>query len=372
MSASRLLSAAVSVLCLALAGCGGDDEADVARLLDRAFDQPIESADVELDSTLSVRGVPQVDRPIRLRASGPYRSIPGRPPEFDIDLTVGVEGRAASIDTGRVTVGDRAFVKFQDSFYELPGDQVDAANRAFQDGRGRSDRLGGLGIDPRSWIRSAEDEGEEEVVGVRTRHLSGRLDVRRVIGDLNRFVARAGPTLGTGSAAPRPLPRSVLDKAAQVVRDPTFDVYVGVDDDRIRRLSTNVQIEVPEADRRMVRGLEAGSLELTLEFRNVGGDQRIVAPVRSRPLSELTKQLGGAGALGLGALGGAQSRGGQGRLPGAGGEGGTGGGGEGKGAGGAPGSSSDPEAMQRYADCLDKADPRDTAALQRCSRQLRR
>ena len=359
-----------AALGILLPACGTDNDRDeVAKILDRAFDRPIDSADLDLDSTIRVRGVPALDRPIRVRASGPYTSVKGKPPQFDIDLKVGVEGGGASIDTGRVSVGDRAFVKFQGSFYELPRDQVVEANRAFEGDRTQRNRVGGLGVSPRSWIASAKDEGEEEVAGVKTKHLSGQLDVRRVVADLNRFVARAGKTLGAGAAVPRPLPPSVLEKISQVVRNPTFDVYVGSDDNRIRRLSANVQLEVPETDRRQVRGIEGGTLELTLEFRDVGGDRRIVAPARSRPLSDLTKQLGGAGALGLGGLGGAG--GGQGDSD----QGGQtpqppqqqqtpqqpqgGGGGE-------------AETFQRYADCLEQAGPQNTAAQQRCSQLLQR
>ena len=76
---------------LIVAGCGGgDDQKEVTQLLDRAFNKSLDSADVDLDSTIRVRGLPQLERPIRIRASGPYRSQKGRPPEFDIDLKIGV------------------------------------------------------------------------------------------------------------------------------------------------------------------------------------------------------------------------------------------------------------------------------------------
>ncbi|MDQ3647233.1 MAG: hypothetical protein M3433_01355 [Actinomycetota bacterium] len=361
MRALGLVLPVFAALGLLLAGCEeGSDRDEVAEILDRAFARPIGSANVDLDSTIRVRGVPQLDRPIRVRAGGPYKSAKGKPPEFDIDLKVGVEGGGASIDTGRVSVGDRAFVKFQGSFYELPRDQVVEANEAFEGHRAKGSRLSELGVNPRSWIRSAKDEGDEEVAGVKTRHISGQLDVRRVMADLNRLVARAGKTLGAGAAVPRPLPTPVLDKISQVVRNPSFDVYVGADGGRIRRLSTNVQLDVPQADREHVRGIEGGALELTLELRDVGGEQRIMPPAQSRPLSDLTKQLGGAGVLSLGGFGGTGRQGGQGPQP--------------------PqrqspprpqeGGGGDAETFQRYADCLEHAGPQNTAAQQRCSQLL--
>jgi hypothetical protein len=369
---------------LFVAGCGGgDDQKEVTQLLDRAFNKSLDSADLELDSTIRVRGLPQLERPIRIRASGPYRSQKGKPPEFDIDLKIGVEGGGASVDTGRISLGDRAWVKFQGAFYEVPSDQVKQANKAFRGGQKKRAEVKGGGVNPRGWITSAKDEGEEEVAGVETTHVSGQLDVKKMVADLNKFVSRAGKSLGAGAAVPKPLPQSTLDKISQVVRNPTFDAYIGTEDERVRRLSANVQVSVPEADRQQAQGIQGGALELTIEFRDVGKPQKIEAPAQSRPLSDLTKQLGGAGALGLG---GALGQGGQG------GQGGQAPGGQAPGgagatpqvpqvpqapqAGGTGGSSSggggnEAEAFQRYADCLDKADPQDTAALQRCSELLR-
>lgn len=371
MRALGFLCTAVLAACgLLLAACGGDDQEDVTKLLDRAFSKSLKSADVNLDSTIRVRGVQQLDRPIRVRASGPYRSEKNQPPEFDINLSIGVEGGGASINTGRVSVGDRSFIKFQGGFYEVPRDQVESANKEFAGGRERRKQVRGARVNPRKWIESAKDEGDEEVAGVETTHVSGQLDVKRMVADLNSFVGRAGKSLGAGAAVPKPLPQATLDKIAEVVKNPTFDVYVGKEDERIRRLSTNVQLTVPEADRQAARGIEGGSLELTIEFRKVGQPQKIEAPAQSRPLSDLTKQLGGAGALGLGGALGTGQNGSQG------------------GSAGTPqvpqqqtpqtpqapqsgSSGGDTETFQRYADCLDKADPQDTAALQRCSELLR-
>jgi hypothetical protein len=89
----------------------------------------------------------------------------------------------------------------------------------------------------------------------------------------------------------------------------------------------------------------------------VNGDQRIEAPANSRPLSELTSSLGGNGLLGGGgSSGGAtpapvqpDAGGGTSTLP-------------------AP----DADDFERYSDCLDKAAPEDTAAIQTCAKLLQR
>ena len=70
---------------VALASCGGDeDQDDVEGLLDRAFSGGIQSADLELDAELRLEGSPSLERPVRLQASGPFRSNDDMLPSADI------------------------------------------------------------------------------------------------------------------------------------------------------------------------------------------------------------------------------------------------------------------------------------------------
>ncbi len=86
-----------------------------------------------------------------------------------------------------------------------------------------------------------------------------------------------------------------------------FDVYVGKDDDVIRRVSATLEVTVPEADRERFNGIEGGSLRISIELSDVNGDQTVEAPPDSRPIKDLSTQLGGFGALGGQGLGGATS-----------------------------------------------------------------
>jgi hypothetical protein len=88
-----------------------------------------------------------------------------------------------------------------------------------------------------------------------------------------------------------------------------------------------------------------------VEFTNVNGDQEIEAPAHARPISSLTRSLGGTPGLG-----GITSEEGGGTLPANPNDTQSGG----------PGS----EQFQAYAECLDKARPEDTEALQRCAELL--
>jgi hypothetical protein len=358
---------------VALASCGGDeDQNDVEGLLDRAFSGGIHSADLELDAELRLEGSPSLDRPLRVQASGPFISHEDQLPSADIELKIGTDGGGQTITTGLLTTGDRAFVKFQDVYYEQPPAQVRRANAALRRNRSQDSSLAELGFDPRGWLADAQDEGDADVAGVETNHVSGALDVESVLRDFNRFVRRSGATVqgATGSEPPEQLTGAQIAAISESVSNPSFDVYVGKEDGLVRRVSGRVEFEVPADLRVRLGDIKSGAFEFSLELADVNGDQEIEAPAKARPLSELTRSLGGSSALdslGSGITG--NGDGSQGSL------------GEstpeitppsnGQGDGGQlpPESTTTPEAedFKEYAECLDDARPEDTEALQRCA-----
>jgi hypothetical protein len=341
-------------VCLASCG-GGNDSEDVQALLDQAFAHPVHSADMKLDATLQVKGSSSLEKPIRIQASGPFEGQKGTLPSIDLTLRVG-NGGGQTIETGFLSTGKRAFVKFQDVYYEQPAAEVRKANESLSQGKGKGQSLKSLGLQPRNWLGKATDRGEETVAGVDTQHISGTLDVKAILTDLNQFVRRSRGAINgaTGQAPPRPLRKSDIDAIASVVKDPTFDVYVGKDDDTIRRIAGHIQVTVPPRDQAQVGGIKGGSLEFSVEFRKVNEPQKIVAPAKARPLSDLTRSLGGADALkGLG-------------------------GGSSGGSAGPEGNSTPPtattgpdtQAFKDYSNCLEKAKANDAEALQRCAQLL--
>ena len=314
---------------------------------------------MKLDAELKVQGVKGLgDTPIRLSASGPYIGGQNKLPQLDMDVKLGARGQGQSLETGLVSTGDRAFVKFGGEFYEQPQANVDAANKDLASRKGSRDNP--LGIDPGGWVTDAKTEGDDKVGGVDTTHVSARVDVEKLLADLNELARKGAGAVG-GTTAPQPLTRAQLDAAAKTVKDPTFDVYVAKDDETIRRMSGNLEIAVPEEERAQTNGITGGSLRFTLELSDVNGDQKVEEPAKSRPLSDLSRQLGGAAALG-GALGGGQGGGsgttttpGTTTAP--------------EGTGGA-GAANDPEAIRRYIACLDRTSPSDDAARERCRSEL--
>ena len=348
-------AALVLVPAVLVAGCGGDDTGSVRELVDRAFKEEIRSAKVNLDVSIDLKGVQQLKDPIKLKLSGPYQSVgEGKLPKVDWDLAVRAAGQ--SFAAGFASTGDNAFVNFQGTDYEVGKQAVAQINQqlAAAQKQGSQRGLSQFGVNPRNWLVEAKDEGEEEVAGVETTHVSSALDVNRFLDDVNKLVGQAGNIPGGQQA--RQLTEAEKKQIRDVIKNPRFDLYVGKDDDVIRRLSADLSFDVPENRRRQLNGMTGGTIRFSVEFTDVRKPQTVQAPSGAKPISELTSRLGGVAGLGAGA-GGGQS-------------GGSGSSGSGSGSG-EPGPAANNEAFQAYSECLQKANPNNAAALDKCADLLR-
>lgn len=363
-----LVLALLALVAGLVAGCGGGSEEDAKALLKRGFKESIPSANVTIDLSAKVDGVPQLNQPVRFKLGGPYKSNgPKQLPSLNWDVSV--SGGGQTFSAGLISTGDQGFVNFQGTNYQVDDSTMAQLKQAAASGgTSGSKSLKQFGVDPLNWITDASVEGDSDVAGVKTKHVTSGIDVEKLFQDLNKIVARAGGAVG--QAAPSQLSPKVIDQIKDVVKDPKVDVYVGKDDNKIRRFALSLDFQVPEKEQAQARGIKGGNLTVSVEFAGVGEPQTIQAPANAKPISELGKQLQGlGGALGAtggigGTSGGGSSPGGSSGLPG-----GTPGGEPGSAGGG--GKSPSSEQFQKYAQCLNNAKPSDTAALQKCSELLK-
>jgi len=299
----RLRRALASVLlipaALVLGGCGGKDEKELQGLLDKGFNTPVGSAEVSLEIGISVKGVKQLEEPVRLKLAGPYKSG-GRERIPSLDWDVSLRGGGTSFTGGLISTGENAYVTVSGAAYEVGEKPVAQLNRQVAESsraQPKDRSLKDLGINTSKWLDELEDKGGEKVGGVETTHVAGRVDVRRFVDDLNRVVERAGK--GFGQQAAPTLPDNVREQIAKVVKNPEFDVYVSKDG-RLRRLSVDLRFAIPEGQRQQAGGAESGTVTFDLEFSSIGKARPIAAPRDARPLSDLRAVLGGLGALGGG------------------------------------------------------------------------
>src|SRR4051812_29005716 len=342
-----LVVAALSAVLFA--ACGGGSSADVKDTLDKAFKTPIKSARIDLEVSLNVDGVKQLNGPVKLSVQGPYESGGSQTiPKADWDVAASASGQ--NFSAGFISTGDNAWIGFQGQNYEVGKAAVAQINQQIKQaaGQNKSKGFSQFGIDPRDWLTDAKDEGTDKVGGVETDHVSAALDVSKFVDDLNRLVKKAGGRTGSTAQITPAQKKQIED----VVKNPRFDVYVGKDDHIIRRLSADLSFSVPSDKQAQLGGLKSGTLSFSIEFADVGKPQTITAPANAKPLAELTSQLGGLGSV----LGGGSSS--------------SGGSSSGSGSSGS-GSGPSSAALQAYSKCLQKADPSKPAELQKCADLLK-
>jgi hypothetical protein len=350
-----LLAVAAGAMALGLAACGGGGESKSAKqTLDTAFSTPIKSADLSMDLQVKLDGSQQLSGPIQLRVTGPYHNNgQNQLPEMDLQASLSAGG--TTVPFGFTTTTKNVWVSVQNQAYELGTQATAQINRQLQQqkksGQGKTP-LSQLGIDPLSWVKDAKEEGDANVAGTSTKHVSGTLDVSKMLDDLNKAVKKAPAGLG-GTQKPQPLTDKQRSEIQKVVKDPRIDVYVAKSDNTLRRIAANLELSVPENQRSQVGGVKGGTVAFSIEFANVGNAKAVSPPKHARPLSDLTNQLGG----GLGGLG----AGGSGSGSGSSGSNGS----SGSGSSGSP-SASD---FQKYSECLRKAGS-DTSAQAKCAQSL--
>ena len=336
-------------------GSSGGNDKDATALLQTAFHQPIKSADVNFDLEVQVQGVPALKNPISVKFAGPYvNNGPGKLPSMDLNATIAGSGQ--SVPFGLTSTGDNFYVKVRDQAYEVGKQNVAQINQQLaQQGAGKpKTTLSELGIHPSTWLTDAKNEGDSKIGGTDTTHISATLDVGKLLDDLNQVVQKA-PAGGLGGASKPPqLSADQKKQIEDVVKDPHIDVYVAKSDNTVRRLATNLTISVPKDQQAKVNGITGGTIQVSIDLANVGGNQQVKPPANAKPISDLAGQLNALG----GSLGTGSSSGSGSSPPGA-----------AQGGSAGSGSSTTPSAKQfeDYGNCIQKAGGNNAAAIQKCA-----
>jgi hypothetical protein len=197
---------------------------------------------------------------------------------------VSVSGGGQTFSAGLISTGDRAFVNFQGTNYEVGQATMAQLQQAAASGGTSGTRsLKQFGVDPLNWIKDASKQGDANVAGVSTQHVSAGIDIAKLFTDLNKVVSRAGGAVG--AARPQQLTPQVIDQIKKVVHDPKFDVYVGKSDNKIRRAALSLQFTVPQQAQASARGVTGGNVSLSVELARRSPRPRMPGRSRSSPSS---------------------------------------------------------------------------------------
>jgi hypothetical protein len=340
-----LLIAATALAALALAACGGDDggDEDPKEVLDATFnnDQQVDSGVIDLTFDLAAEG----EQPGEMSATltGPFQDQEGGFSQFDVDAEVSFSSEQGDFSGsgGLVSTGDRAFVNFQGTDYEVPAQAFQQFARTFTQLQQQNEEQADQAEGTQQLIDSfgeLSNEGNEDVDGTETTHISGDLDIAKFTDSIRTQLSEQQGTNAVPQAQLEQLQTS-LDQLTESVKSASLDVYSGTDDDILRKLDLSFEVESGEGD--------TLTADFSLSLSDVNQPQEIAGPGSAQPLSELLQQFNidpsSLGQLGT-ALGGSTA--------------------------GAPqaGGSAEPpssDATQAYLECLQTATT--SEALQECS-----
>jgi len=304
LTRTRLLFAILASLALAaaLAACGGGGgggTSDPNQVLDQTFSSSnpsIKSADLTLK--LDAKATGGNGGTVSADLSGPFQGRgSGQFPLFDLklDLSAHSSGQNVDFSGGLISTGDAAFVNYQGSDYTVDPALFaifsSAYQRSFQQqsqqGQSSGQLLARLGIsNPKELLTNLKSEGSADVEGTTTDHISGDLNVDKLVESLKSVVSNASQ-LGNLPGISTQLPSAAkLDQLKGSIKTAHFDLYSGQSDHLIRRLTVDLSLVNPKQPSQTV------SISFDLTLGGVNESQTINAPTNAKPLSALLKQLG--------------------------------------------------------------------------------
>jgi hypothetical protein len=274
-------------------GSGGGGGEDPQKVVDQTFSPHPELRRGRLDLSIGVVIRQQGQEGGRIRADlhGPFESQgSGELPRFEFGVSGGYDNLDPAVPEsdfefsgGLTSTGDAAYLTIKKGQLFAGDFRLDPPLFALL-------REVVLGIgDAKSWLTNLENEGDSEVAGTSTTHISGGIDLDELANQLDGLFsnARVLGALNGSAAAPQLLgsllpPPGTFDRVKGLVKTARFDLYSGTGDRVLRRLTVDLALS----------GVSVRSVRLTIDNRlsDVNEPQRITAPADSKPFSDLVKQ----------------------------------------------------------------------------------
>ena len=311
---------ALLIAALALVACGGGDEGestggtpveadDPQAILEQTFasdaDKKVDSGKIDLSMTINATGGGStLQGPIDVSLSGPFQSQGEKEiPKFDIDVSVsGIPGQD-EIQAGATSTGEAGFVNFMGQEYAVSDEVFQQFKAGFEQAQaeqsGDQPTLASLGIEPQTWLKDPQTDGDSSVGDTDTIKISGDIDLPKMLADVNDLLSNAG-SLGVPNTGqlPTELTPEQISQVEDAVKQASVEIETGKDDSILRRIAFTLAVEDPAGSG------GSASIDFDLSLTELNEDQEIEEPSDTKPFDELLGQLGGLGGLGgLGALG---------------------------------------------------------------------
>jgi len=305
LSRKRILAlfttvAALVALSALLSACGGGSSEDSPeKVIEQATFEGVESG--EIDVALNVKSEGKEGGNMKVALSGPFRSTGMKSlPELGMTATADGEANGEKIDFegGLTVLNDRAYIGYGGNQYEVDpttfGFVKSSFEKAEQEGAGESKgaeatacQKAATSLDLSEFVDNLENEGGEEVDGVKTTKLSGDLNPKKAVDAAIKLAET--PACSSELKAAGPLPLDQLTKYegefTEAIKKAHAEIYVGDDDHIVRKVVADLTIEPKGSGEKTET-----TLEVTLS--KVNEKVAIKAPANSKPLIDLFGEIG--------------------------------------------------------------------------------
>ncbi|MBS1891194.1 MAG: hypothetical protein JST59_07870, partial [Actinobacteria bacterium] len=291
--------AALAALLSACGGGGGGSSEDPQKVIEQATFEGVESGNVNL--TMNVKAEGENGGNMKIDLSGPFQSTGKESlPELAMELKANGEaqGEKVNFEGGLTVLGDRAYVGFDGKNYEVDPTTFGFIKSGFEeaDQEGEKESAGGqrtacqkaaTSMNLEEFVDNLENEGGEEVEGVKTTKLSGDLEPKGAIDAIIRLAETPACSGQLEAAGPFPLEelKKLKGEITGAIKKAHADIYVGEDDHIVRKVTADLTVEPPNSD-------EKAEIEFDLSLGGVNEQQTIKAPANAEPLEKLFGQLG--------------------------------------------------------------------------------
>ncbi len=279
-----------------LLGCGGSQNSAQSIVNDTFHShRQIDSGRLSLSLELAASGVRSLKAPLSLGVRGPFQDGGPGLPRFGLEVDLALGGR--TVHAGVVSTDGKFFISLEGTPFQAPPSTMAALEQSYALSGKRAapnsrSTFTAIGVNPGEWLEHPVVEGTETLAGVKTVHLVAGLNLPRFLADTAKL-SGAGGALGLNRAAPATGLLNAQQSTAltQSLTSGRVDLYTGVADHLLRRLSVQASFTTKPGTREELQGLRHATLDLQLGLADLNQPQEILAPSNPRPLSELVSQL---------------------------------------------------------------------------------
>lgn len=290
--------AALTALLSACGGGGGSSE-DPQKVIESATFGGVESGTVDL--TMNVKSEGRNGGNMKIDLTGPFQSTGKKSlPELGLALKANGEANGEKVDFegGLTVLGDRAYVGFDGKNYEVDPTTFGYIKSGFEESEqeGEAESAGGertacqkaaTSMNLEEFVDNLENEGSEEIGGVKTTKLSGDLDPKGAVDAIIRLAETPACASQLEAAGPVPFDelKALKGEITGAIKKAHADIYVGEDDHIVRKVAADLTIEPKGSG-------EKAEIEFDFTLGGVNEQQTIKAPANAEPLEKLFGQLG--------------------------------------------------------------------------------